>query len=238
MVDKVSSPDRVRPLRCDEISPHVHMRVQGDGNCLFCAISRHVTGTESNHYAVRKAMVKFLQEHPSLIEYVSVEDDVPREPKKRERFFYARVRQYLKDSEMAKSGVWATDAEVFLLSNMLDVNIVVRQNFGQGRTWQCVGPTVDGLHIVHDYALYFLQHTSSGPLRLCNSSARVTYILCKYSYMEGVVADVSGCSREILLLQWRESDNGILKEVDIPFPLHPCTELRLSALQQCSYCLH
>ena len=108
------------------------MRVQGDGNCLFRAISRHVT--ESNHYAVRKAMVKFLREHPSLIEYVSVEDDAPRESKKRERFFYARVRQYLKDSEMAKSGVWATDAEVFLLSNMLDVNIVVRQNFGQGRT--------------------------------------------------------------------------------------------------------
>ena len=56
-VDKVFFPDRVRPLRCDEISPHVSMGVQGDSNCLFRAISRHVTGTESNHYAVQKAMV-------------------------------------------------------------------------------------------------------------------------------------------------------------------------------------
>ena len=50
--------------------------------------------------------------------------------------------------------------------------------------------------------------------------------------MEGVVADVSGCSRETLLLQWRKSDHGILKEVDIPFPnpsLH-CVET------ECSVC--
>ena len=37
---------------------------------------------------------------------------------------------------------------------MLDVNIVVRQNFGHGRTWQCIGPGRNGINIVHDYALY------------------------------------------------------------------------------------
>ena len=55
---------------------------------------------------------------------------------------------------MAKSGEWGTDLEVFLLSSMLDVNIVVRQNYGQGRAWQCIGPTVDGINIVHNHALY------------------------------------------------------------------------------------
>ena len=153
VVDKVSSPDCVRPLPCNEIAPHIRMRVLGDGNCLFRAVSRHVTGTESNHYAVRKAAVQFLREHPSLIEYISGGADPPREPRKRARFLNAHVREYLKNSKMAKLGVWGADVEVFLLSSMLDVNIVVRQNFGHGSTWQCIGPTVDGLHIVHDYCL-------------------------------------------------------------------------------------
>ena len=46
VVDKVSTPDCVRPLQCDEIAPHIRARVQGDGNCLFRAISRHVTGNQ------------------------------------------------------------------------------------------------------------------------------------------------------------------------------------------------
>ena len=55
---------------------------------------------------------------------------------------------------MAEANEWGTDLEVFLLSNMLDVNIVVRHNFGQGRAYQCIGPGRDGINIVHDYALY------------------------------------------------------------------------------------
>ena len=43
MIDKVSSPDRVRPLHCNELFSHIRVRVQGDGNYLFRAISRHVT---------------------------------------------------------------------------------------------------------------------------------------------------------------------------------------------------
>jgi hypothetical protein len=154
LVDKVSSPDRLRPLQCDEIAPHVRMRVLGDGNCLFRAISRHVTGTESNHYAVRKATVNYLRRNPVLIEYVLAGVDAPLDPNRRKVFFNKKVREYLKNSQMAKSGEWGTDLEVFLLSSMLDVNIVVRQNFGQGRAWQCMGPTIHGINVVHDYALY------------------------------------------------------------------------------------
>ena len=55
---------------------------------------------------------------------------------------------------MAKSGEWGTDLAVFLLSNMLDINIVVRQYFGQGRAWQCMGRTIHSINVVHDYALY------------------------------------------------------------------------------------
>ena len=69
------------PLQCDEIAPHIHARVQGDGNCLFHDISRHLTGTESNHYAVRRAAIQYLKKIPSLIEYILAGVDAPIEPK-------------------------------------------------------------------------------------------------------------------------------------------------------------
>ena len=154
VVDKVSSPDRVRSLQCNEISPHIRVRVQGDGNCLFRAISRHVTGTECNHYAVRKAAVNYLHQNPSLIQYILIGVDAPVEPHERRVYFNTKVQEYLVNSRMGELGEWGTDLEVFLLSCMLDVNIVVRQNFGPGRAWQCIGPSVYGLNIVHNYALY------------------------------------------------------------------------------------
>ena len=164
VVDKVSSPDRVRSLQCDEISPHIRVRVQGDGNCLFRAISRHVTGTEFNHYAVRKAVVNYLQQNSFLIEYVLTGVDAPVEPNERRVFFNTKVQEYLENSQMAELGEWGTDLEVYLLSCMLNVNIVVRQNFGPGRAWQSFGPV---LIIVHNYALY-----------LCNSSVSLSCIAC------------------------------------------------------------
>ena len=107
--------------------------MQGDGNCLFRAISRHVTGTESNHYAVRKAVVNYVRQNPFLIEYVLIGVNAPAEPNKRTVFFNTKVQEYLENSHMAELGEWGTDLEVYLLSCMLDVNIVVRQNFGLGR---------------------------------------------------------------------------------------------------------
>jgi len=121
---------------------------------LFRAISRHVTGTESNHYAVRKAAVNYLHQNSFLIEYILIGVNAPVEPHERRVFFNTKVQEYLENSRMAELGEWGTDLEVFLLSCMLDVNIVVRQNFGPGRAWQCIGPSVHGLNVVHNYALY------------------------------------------------------------------------------------
>ena len=115
VVDKVSSPDRVRSLQCNEISPHIRVRVQGDGNCFLRAISRHVTGTESNQYAVRKAAINYLHQNPSLIEHILIGVDAPVEPNERRVFFNTKVHEYLANSHMAEFGEWGTDLEVFLL---------------------------------------------------------------------------------------------------------------------------
>ena len=43
-----------------EIAPHTGDTIEGDGNCLFRAISKEVTGTQKNHEAVRDAIVNFM----------------------------------------------------------------------------------------------------------------------------------------------------------------------------------
>ena len=47
--NNLSTPAEVIPVRCDEIAPHIRDSVLGDGNCLFRAISKEITGTERNH---------------------------------------------------------------------------------------------------------------------------------------------------------------------------------------------
>ena len=51
---------RVQKIPCRDIEPHIRDRVRGDDNCLFRALSKEVTGTESNHQAVRQAIVNFM----------------------------------------------------------------------------------------------------------------------------------------------------------------------------------
>jgi len=53
--NNLSSPARVRHVSCGEIALHIRDSVQGDGKCLFRAISKEITGTEENHIAVRLA---------------------------------------------------------------------------------------------------------------------------------------------------------------------------------------
>ena len=67
--NNLSMPAWVRPVCCDEIAPHICDRVLGDGSCLFHAISKEITGTEGNHIVVRHAVLQYLRQNPSLINY-------------------------------------------------------------------------------------------------------------------------------------------------------------------------
>ena len=51
---------RIRKVNCPWIAPHVRDSVMGDGNCLFRAISKGISGTEANHLALRIAMINFM----------------------------------------------------------------------------------------------------------------------------------------------------------------------------------
>ena len=60
----VTESEPVHVSACPEIMPHTCDSILGDGNCLFRALSKEVTGTQENHKAVRVAIVNFM-EHPN-----------------------------------------------------------------------------------------------------------------------------------------------------------------------------
>jgi len=60
----VTESEPVHVSACPEIMPHTCDSILGDGNCLFRALSKEVTGTQENHKAVCVAIVNFM-EHPN-----------------------------------------------------------------------------------------------------------------------------------------------------------------------------
>ena len=56
------------------VAPHMVDSIVEDGDCLFRAIPKTVTGTQNNHSAVRQAMIRWMigiKYHPKLAGYVA-----------------------------------------------------------------------------------------------------------------------------------------------------------------------
>lgn len=58
----VTESEPVHVSTCPEIMPHTCDSILGDGNCLFRALSKELTGTQENHKAVRIAIVNFMEQ--------------------------------------------------------------------------------------------------------------------------------------------------------------------------------
>ena len=67
--NSLSTPAQARPVCCDQIAPHICDRVLSDGICLFRAILKEITGTEGNHIAVHHAVLQYLRQNASQINY-------------------------------------------------------------------------------------------------------------------------------------------------------------------------
>ena len=62
IVDKSSNPQPINSVECQEIYLHVLDKVTGDGHCGFRALAKSITGTDSNHAAIRAAVVVFMRQ--------------------------------------------------------------------------------------------------------------------------------------------------------------------------------
>uniref|UniRef100_A0A1X7V9K4 OTU domain-containing protein n=1 Tax=Amphimedon queenslandica TaxID=400682 RepID=A0A1X7V9K4_AMPQE len=62
----VERKDPVKRIPCSEIAPHICDEIVGDGACFFKTLSKAITGTEANHYAVRVSLTLFIL-HPENV---------------------------------------------------------------------------------------------------------------------------------------------------------------------------
>lgn len=85
--------------------------IEGDGNCLFRALSYAITGEEDQHDVVRSLICDFI----ASTENIKVES-------------------------MRQNKVWGTTTEMLAAANMFHVNVCVWAKFGSMHTWHIHRP--------------------------------------------------------------------------------------------------
>ena len=95
----------------DERVPNSTLDVPGDGNCLFYALSYLITGSISQHYELRKAILSNMPKFEELF------DSTLR------RSRYSSIHDYINKSKMYRNYVWATETEIITLTAILGITI-------------------------------------------------------------------------------------------------------------------
>ena len=102
--------------------PRTIDHVLGDGNCLFRALSKEITGTVKPHMAVRNKVVSVLQNPSHTKNFDSYSGP-------------ADMTEYVSQSRMGDNATWATDIEIVAAASPLDTPIVIHTQLSTGKTW-------------------------------------------------------------------------------------------------------
>eukprot|EP01029_Cantina_marsupialis_P010168 TRINITY_DN2320_c0_g1_i1.p1 TRINITY_DN2320_c0_g1~~TRINITY_DN2320_c0_g1_i1.p1 ORF type:complete len:566 (-),score=122.94 TRINITY_DN2320_c0_g1_i1:199-1896(-) len=88
---------------------YVLYKVDGDGNCLFRAVSMHVHGSEDQHAELRQQVCDHMQEHAERFRHLAPADQ--------------SFEEYI--TRMCQLGSWGDDPEIRALEEILDRPIVI-----------------------------------------------------------------------------------------------------------------
>ena len=128
--------DAVKQVPCREIAPHIRDEIVGDGACLYRSISKAITGTEDNHFAVRMSLINFMLHPDNVVAFgrflrtgISYDLDAFKAVKSH----INRHRLYLKTS-------WSTEYEIFAAATMFQVKIMVYSEYSNYRDWHTYVP--------------------------------------------------------------------------------------------------
>ena len=104
-----------------------------DGNCMFRSFSYVITGSQTQHMAVRKAILNHMVEIAHLL-YAHHYDLFAG---------YSSVQQYIEKSRMSENATWGSDIEIITLSHLLNTCIFTYST--QDKNWYRFSPhAVDG----------------------------------------------------------------------------------------------
>ena len=150
---------RVQKIPCRDIAPHIRDSVRPDGNCLFRAFSKEITGTESNHQAVRQAIVNFMMHKDNAYSFCNdcfAGDTLAAslyEP-------IENMTDYIKKNGLDQRG-WGTDREIRAFATMLQIDVCTYSYYTlSSRAWMKFPPLFCNEHCMpkSDYKIY-LFHT-------------------------------------------------------------------------------
>ena len=128
--------DRICRVNCPEISPHIRCSIQGDGNCLFRALSRAITGTESNHFSLRLAICEYMIHKDNAVDFYNIYNNQATVDEA-----VSALKKYLADSKMRSIGSWGTERELEVAAVMFQVDIFVFCQYGRDCAWALTRPT-------------------------------------------------------------------------------------------------
>ena len=150
-VTLVHEHEDVRPVECQEIAPNIRDSIRPDGNCLYRAISKQVTGSQDNHMALRLAMIQFMlhDEHAVAVARlmnVKFRGDVL-DDHERKRRAVAALQGYIRKHGVDRPSTWGTEKEIRVIATMLQLEIFTFSGSSKGqRRWvhflQCLLSTL------------------------------------------------------------------------------------------------
>ena len=119
----------VKQVPCAEIHPHIRDSIMGDGSCLF---TKGITGKQSNHQALRMAIVNFMIIEENALMFAN--HHFGKMHTSQEEALHS-LKLYLQKSRMREHGFWGTEREIITAATLFQVDINVFCQYGNVRTW-------------------------------------------------------------------------------------------------------
>uniref|UniRef100_A0A1X7SZX1 OTU domain-containing protein n=1 Tax=Amphimedon queenslandica TaxID=400682 RepID=A0A1X7SZX1_AMPQE len=113
--------DAVKQVSCREIAPHIRDEIVRNGACFYRTISKAITGTEDNHFAVRMSLINFMLDPANVLAFSGL---VPA------GIYYnidelKAVSSHINRHKLYVGTSWSTEYEEFAAATMFQVKIMV-----------------------------------------------------------------------------------------------------------------
>ncbi|XP_071476043.1 uncharacterized protein [Diadema antillarum] len=119
-------------------------RVMGDGNCFYRSIAHVVTGSERNHFMLRKSNAAHLLEKGDLFKNII------------DTMKYQSVRDFVLQEKLMDLGTWAGHTDISSMAHMLDRDIYVYDD--RTENWQILSARKPGYYnkVTTERGIYIL----------------------------------------------------------------------------------
>ena len=97
-----------RAVRSDA-KPSKVVKIRGDGNCLFRALTHVTLGVQTSHRAIRNQIVEYMCSHEDIMKKIESRP----------------MADYVKQTKMDRLGTWGTETEILAFATMTNTVVYV-----------------------------------------------------------------------------------------------------------------